>query len=217
VFVATGFLDGRPMFNDVVIAALRETKRSELDLGAFGLGRHRIDSMPLRRGAVDRLLDAIKYLPLAEREQRAREIAIAAGVAPPVGLMLDRASVRLLAADGIAIGAHSVNHPILANTPADAAWREISESKRELEEMVGAPVTLFAYPNGKPGRDYASEHVRMVRDAGYAAAVSTAWGAAGRTSDVLQLPRFTPWSREPLKFDLLMLRNLRHGFGQRAA
>jgi hypothetical protein len=57
----------------------------------------------------------------------------------------------------------------------------------------------------------------MVRDAGFAAAVTTAWGAASGLSDVLQLPRFTPWTRRPLKFDLLMLRNLRQGFELQAA
>jgi hypothetical protein len=30
----------------------------------------------------------------------------------------------------------------------------------------------------------------------------------------LQLPRFTPWARQPLKFDLMMLRNLRHAPSQ---
>ena len=76
---------------------------------------------------------------------------------------------------------------------------------------------LFAYPNGKPGDDYGAEHVRMVHEARFRAAFSTAWGAASRASDVLQLPRFMPWTREPLKFDLLMLRNLRQRFEQKAA
>jgi len=47
--------------------------------------------------------------------------------------------------------------------------------------------------------------------------VSTAWGSATRQSDIFQLPRFTPWSREPMKFDLLMLRNIRQGAEQRTS
>jgi len=118
---------------------------------------------------------------------------------------------------GLDVGAHTVRHPILAELSAEDAWSEIAESKRELEALLQRPVTLFAYPNGKPGSDYRGEHVRMVKEAGYTAAVSTAWGAATRDSDVLQLPRFTPWSRNPLKFDLMMLRNLRAGAEQRAS
>src|ERR1044071_7430526 len=39
-FVATGFLDGGCMFNDVVIEALRCAGGAELDLDDLGLGRH---------------------------------------------------------------------------------------------------------------------------------------------------------------------------------
>jgi peptidoglycan/xylan/chitin deacetylase (PgdA/CDA1 family) len=125
--------------------------------------------------------------------------------------------LRSLVDAGLEIGAHTVNHPILASVSAAEAWREISESKRDLEQTLGRAVTLFAYPNGKPGKDYAVEHVRMVREAGYVAAVSTAHGAASPQSDTLQLPRFTPWTRQHPKFDLLMLRNLCQGMEARAA
>jgi hypothetical protein len=33
----------------------------------------------------------------------------------------------------------------------------------------------------------------MVRNAGFRCAVSTEWGCASRSSDVMALPRFTPW------------------------
>ena len=36
-------------------------------------------------------------------------------------------------------------------------------------------MTLFAYPNGRPNDDYHAEHVRMVKEAGFDAAVSTSW------------------------------------------
>jgi hypothetical protein len=49
----------------------------------------------------------------------------------------------------------------------------------------------------------------MVRDAGFSAAVSTAWGVASPGSDVFQLPRFTPWDRGPAKFALRLLLNRR--------
>jgi len=91
---------------------------------------------------------------------------------------------------------------------AAKARYEIVESGRRLAEIVRAPVRLFAYPNGKPGKDYAVEHVRMVREAGYSAAVSTAWGAATTRTDPLQLPRFTPWDRSPDRFALRLIQNL---------
>ena len=217
VFIATGYLDRGCMFNDVVIEAFRSTEKCELDLTEYGLGRHPLGSVAERVAAIDRVLSQTKYLPLAERDARARDILRAAETAEPDGLMLTRDSVRKLVGSGFEVGAHTVNHPILAKTPSEKAWREICDGKRDLENLTGSPVTVFAYPNGRPGDDYLGEHVRMVREAGFSAAVSTAWGAASRASDALQLPRFTPWTRQPMKFDLLMLRNLRLGPEQKAA
>ena len=73
--------------------------------------------------------------------------------------------------------------------------------------MTGQPVTLFAYPNGRPGRDYGDGHVQMVKDAGFQAAVSTRWAPAMRDSDPFQLPRFTPWDVTPGRFLARLLAN----------
>jgi hypothetical protein len=78
-----------------------------------------------------------------------------------------------------------------------------------LEALVGEPIALFAYPNGKPRQDYAGAHVELVRTAGFDAACSTAWGVASRSSDVFQIPRFTPWDREAWRFGLRLAQNLR--------
>ena len=131
--------------------------------------------------------------------------------------MLTRESVRALHSAGFDVGAHTVTHPILARLATDAAWEEIRQSKLELEALTGRSVALFAYPNGKPEADYSPNHVRMVREAGFDAAFTTAAGAANRDSDIRQLPRFTPWVRNPLRFDWLMMRNLRQDTEQQAA
>jgi len=210
LFVATAYLDGGIMWNDRVIAAFRSTSRPEIDLDPLGLGKASTATIADRRDGMERVLRELKYRPSAERERLARAVADAAGIETPSDLMLTRDGVRALAHYGVDVAAHTRTHPILARADSSEAWREISEGKRELETIAGRTVSLFAYPNGRPGDDYGPEHVRMVREAGFAAAVSTAWGAADRASDRLQLPRFTPWTRQPLRFDLLMLRNLRH-------
>ena len=210
LFVASGYLDGGLMWNDRVIAAFRSTSRTQLDLQAHGLGAFPTGSTADRRTGIERLLREIKHRPALERERLASAVLDVSGVDPPKNLMLTSDGVRALQAHGVDVGAHTVTHPILARVSRDEAWREICEGKRALESIVGRHVPLFAYPNGHPGDDYTPDHVRMVREAGFTAAVSTAWGAANRTSDRMQLPRFTPWTRKPLRFDLLMLRNLRH-------
>ena len=111
------------------------------------------------------------------------------------------------------IGGHTVTHPILARLPSSAARTEIVQGREQLESLLGAPVTLFAYPNGKPGQDYLPEHVAMVRELGFSAAVATAWGAASATTDAWQLPRFTPWDKTPARFMVRLLWNYRQASG----
>ncbi|MDX9839711.1 MAG: polysaccharide deacetylase family protein, partial [Azoarcus sp.] len=108
----------------------------------------------------------------------------------------------------VEIGAHTVNHPILATLDVKAAEQEIAGSRETLEGLLGKRINLFAYPNGKPGQDYLPEHVGLVKRLGFRAAVSTAWGAADCSSDLFQLPRFTPWDRSKYAFFARSFRNL---------
>jgi peptidoglycan/xylan/chitin deacetylase (PgdA/CDA1 family) len=110
---------------------------------------------------------------------------------------------------GMQIGAHTVSHPILARQTDDQARQEIGDSKRFLEQLLGERITLFAYPNGKPGDDYSPQSVEVVRSLGFDAAVSTEWGASRMGDDPLQIKRFTPWDKTRLRFGLRLLGNLR--------
>jgi len=209
-FVATGYLDGGRMWNDTVCESIRVLAAPTLDLTRWGLGTFELDSDVARRSAIAAILPAFKYLPAAERDTRAAQLGELAGVPRQSKLMMREEQVRALHGAGMEIGAHTVTHPILLNTAPDVARREIAESRSRLGEIVRQPVHLFAYPNGKPGVDYGPEHVTMVRDAGFKAAVSTGWGVASAQSDRFQLPRFTPWDRTPGRFMLRMVRNMRN-------
>lgn len=204
-FIASGFLDGGRMWNDTVIEALRLTPLKGFDCGFLGLGLVPVATPGEKRGAVDALLGALKYRPVHERAELVARIAGESRAKLPDNLMMSSAQVRSLHAAGMEIGAHTVNHPILATLPAPAARSEIARGRAALEAITGAKVGLFAYPNGKPGQDYLPEHVGMVRALGFDGAVSTAWGAG---DDAFQLPRFTPWDRSPLRFALRLAHNL---------
>ena len=131
------------------------------------------------------------------------------GAELPSDLMMNASEVRDAYRSGMEIGAHTVNHPILARLGPEIAVAEILESKRQLEEITDGPVTSFAYPNGRPNQDYKSAHVDAVRKAGFELAVSTAWGAASTHSDLFQLPRIAPWDRNALRFAGRILRGYR--------
>jgi len=214
-FIATGFLDGGCMFNDVVIEAVRHARSAELDLIDLELGRHALGPEEQRARAIGRILARLKYFEPEPRGQAAFEIARRAGSRVPTNLMMTSEQVRALRAAGMDIGAHTVNHPILAEVSLERARQEMEASRAQLERITCAPVRLFAYPNGSPRRDYHAEHVALARELGFDAAVSTAWGAARAGDDLYQIPRFTPWDRAHWRFGLRMAHNfMRHDYAR---
>ena len=208
-FIATAFLDGGRMWNDSIIEAFRRVRGEMLDLEPLGLGRHPTASPGQRRAAIDAVIAKVKYRPIGARLEAAEAIRAAADVALPDDLMMTTDQVRALNRAGMSIGGHTCSHPILTRLPDHEARTEIVEGRRILTDIAGEPISLFAYPNGRPGDDYDARHVRLVREAGFAAAFTTSWGAARRGSDLFQLPRFTPWDRSSARFLLRLAHNAR--------
>lgn len=210
-FIATGFLDGGRMWNDTVIESIRACPFEVLDLTVLGLGSHAIANFEQKRMAIDGIIHQIKYMPVDQRTELTQRLAEVAQVNPPDNLMMTSAHVRDMRRAGMQIGAHTISHPILAKLTDDQARHEVMGSKLFLERLLGERVSLFAYPNGKPGEDYNPQNVEVVRSLGFDAAVSTQWGASRSGDDIFQIRRFTPWDRTRLRFGARMVANLRSG------
>jgi peptidoglycan/xylan/chitin deacetylase (PgdA/CDA1 family) len=207
-FVASGFIDGGRMWNDTVIEFVRRATGSELDMSTVGLGKYPLGSLEQRREAIGPILAKLKYLPPSERQTRVDELAAQSQRTLPNDLMMTSAQLRSVAAAGMGFGGHTLNHPILARLGDATARREMAEGRDALEGIVRQPVKLFAYPNGKPNIDYTAAHVRMAKELGFLAAVSTAPGAARTGDSAYELPRFTPWGRTPARWGAHLARNL---------
>lgn len=210
-FVATGFLNGGRMWNDVVIEALRGAPDGPLDIGDIvpAIGPVLLQEATSRRSTAFAVLKAIKYLEPSERLATAKAIEARCGGASATALMMGDGQVRALRQAGMQIGAHTVNHPILRVLAREQARREIGDSKAYLGDLLREPIGLFAYPNGKPGTDYGADAVQLVRELGFDAAVSTAWGAARADSSAFELPRFSPWDRRESRYHLRLIDNFR--------
>jgi peptidoglycan/xylan/chitin deacetylase (PgdA/CDA1 family) len=208
IFVSTGFLDGGRMWNDSVIEAVRRAPGSSIDAQDIGLGVHPIGDDLARSATIAKLLDQLKYLPVAERSQKVSDLCALIGAALPTDLMLSTAEVRAARHANIEIGGHTVNHPILTQIDDGQARSEIADSKAHLEQILREKITLFAYPNGRPNQDYLVRHAAMVKEAGFVAAVSTASGAAKHDSDLFQLPRYAPWDKLKSRLQLRLIQNL---------
>ncbi len=77
--------------------------------------------------------------------------------------LLTLGQIREMQRHGVEFGSHTLTHPWLPEVSDDGLRREVGDSKRCLEDMLGTAVTTFAYPFG--GVD---QRVRAaVADAGY--------------------------------------------------
>jgi peptidoglycan/xylan/chitin deacetylase (PgdA/CDA1 family) len=63
----------------------------------------------------------------------------------------------------IAIGSHTLTHPVLTRIPAALAMHELSESRLHLRKILGREITLFSFPHG----DFDEELIESARAAGY--------------------------------------------------
>lgn len=208
-FIATGYLEGGRMWNDTVIEALRRLPSGKLDLSERGLGVFYLNSVQDRVSAAQRIIGLLKYLPYADRQAQVDYVQSLVSSPLPANLMLTEKQLHKIYAAGMEIGAHTVNHPILANLDQEQARWEIITGKDQLETLIGERIRLFAYPNGRPTLDYLPEHVGMVREVGFDAAVSTQWGVSNGQTDRWQLPRFTPWDITRVRFMARLLWNCR--------
>jgi peptidoglycan/xylan/chitin deacetylase (PgdA/CDA1 family) len=207
-FIASGYLDGGRMWNDTLIEAVRRARVSVLDLSGVGLGQFRLTDMTARRKVAEELVRKCKYLSPAERERTVNAVASACEADLPGDLMMRSEHVAVLVRSGMEIGAHTATHPILERISLGEAEAEIVAGRDRLQALTGGAVRLFAYPNGRPNRDYSESHARLVCRLGFEAAFSTASGVATGGSDMFQLPRFTPWDSGHLKFVARALANL---------
>lgn len=213
VFVASGYLDGGCMFNDTVAEAVRRLPDGAVDLAFAGLGTRAVGDQNSRRTLIGELTQAIKYQSPEDRmisEAHLHQLVQAAGQRLPDDLMMRSDQVLALHRQGIDIGGHTVTHPILTTLSTELARHEIGANREALKGITGHTPTLFAYPNGKPDRDYDQSHARLVAEAGYRAAVSTAVGVSAPGRAAFEIPRFVLQEDAPLQVVPRLMRMARY-------
>jgi peptidoglycan/xylan/chitin deacetylase (PgdA/CDA1 family) len=109
--------------------------------------------------------------------------------------LVDRGLVRELADQGMSIGSHTRTHRYLPGLPSAEIARELKDSRRELEDVVGQAVLSFSYPMGGWNRSIR----QLVEDAGYRTAVTMDRGRNLPGQDPLLLRR-QPTDADPKTF-----------------
>jgi len=80
---------------------------------------------------------------------------------------------------------HTRLHPVLPACTTERAVNEIAGSKAELEHNFGLTIYALAFPNG----DYSDRDISLVRDAGYACALTLDGGYNNRNTQIYRLRR----------------------------
>lgn len=200
VFLATDAINGSTsLWHDRVFIAFRETKHTKLR-GYFpgaGAAVYSLETDLDKLAAQSRVLAFLRTLGDHDRDAWIGRLVEQLGVnenRQRPRLMLSWSEVREMQAQGIRFGSHTMSHPVLSMLTPEGMRREISDSKRVIEEQLGINVSAFAYPNGTQS-DFTEVTKDIVRECGYCCAVTTIFGTNGEDQDVYALHRGGPWER----------------------
>jgi peptidoglycan/xylan/chitin deacetylase (PgdA/CDA1 family) len=91
--------------------------------------------------------------------------------------------------DAVDFEPHTCFHPVLPTCDDEECRREIVESKRQIEELIGRPCRSFTYPNG----DYGPREARFAREAGFVCArtLDVGWNGPERDPYLLRITGVT--------------------------
>ena len=227
VFLATGFLNQKDEFwwdelarlillgaesTHLAITVRDKTMRFDLDDNRSNQSRGwrawHDGPRTLRQEAYLTIWRTLRDLRLEERDTAMAQIRSALAqrlTSTGSGRPMTSAEVRSLVSDGlIAIGAHTVTHPVLTELPASDRIREITESRITCGRLCGSEVHTFAYPFGSVNPAVRADVVK----AAFTCGCSTKDGPAVSGSDIFALPRKHVFNLDGDAFE----RSLRYGF-----
>lgn len=107
--------------------------------------------------------------------------------------LMDRKQLSEWIGAGHEIGSHGLTHRDLTTLPQEEARREITDSKKMLEDLFGQPIRHFCYPYGGWNDAVRS----MVQEAGYETATSTIADFNASTVDAFAIRRFLARHQRP--------------------
>ena len=129
----------------------------------------------------------LQRLDEAERERIVSDLGAQLGRAPVTSAdrTVTREELARLPSAMVGVGVHAVTHQPLTSMTPEKRKREVTDSRALCEEIVGTPMTGFAYPHG----DFNAETRDIVEAAGFDWAVTTESRAVPRDCHPLALPR----------------------------
>lgn len=188
---------GEPFWPAELRYLIHGTRETRVTLtSAAGTVRLLLDTTEARDTAVGQLTRLFKAHPIGVRESLRDQLRRLSAASMPT-VMLTWDEIREMRSLGMTIGSHTLTHPNLPNAGLTAARDELIGSRIRLEEEIGAPVTMFSYPNGGAARYLTPLVQQVVKEVGYEAATTSRNAFASVESDLYALERIEV--EEPLQ------------------
>lgn len=192
-YVTTGAISDASILWTVALRhAIRRTEAPGLECGTFGACSVDLSTPRAKEKAIAFITAVVKRCGEGDALDIVSEVQEACGnsqAAYDARIMMNPDEIREMHEGGMTIGAHSVTHYNLPSLAIDALVREVGESKRALEELLGCEVEHFAYPNGRTNRHFDARTAAVVAEAGFRSAVTSIAGPASRRYPAHCLPR----------------------------
>ncbi|HWY38610.1 MAG TPA: polysaccharide deacetylase family protein [Bacteroidia bacterium] len=126
-------------------------------------------------------------------------------VEEPRGLMLNWSDIRNMKREGIEIGSHSANHPVLSKEPStDTLHQELIKSGQEIERETGQFPLAISYPFGA----YDTMVKEIARKAGYKMGLTVFPKVFSLADDKFEIPRIELYNEPFYKSRIRMNANL---------
>lgn len=194
LFVPTAFPEHpeKHFWWDSLYHAIHATSLPEL---RSALGSFPITTIARRHQAYKSLKNHFKTVPHEEAMAEVDRICRELDVPPQANDILNWESLRRLAGNGVALGAHTRNHPIMNCITLEELQNEVLGSLQDLTREIGSTPLTFAYPSGIHNDDAIS----VVRQAGFKLAFTTERGLNNVSrADRLRLKRINVGGRTTL-------------------
>jgi peptidoglycan/xylan/chitin deacetylase (PgdA/CDA1 family) len=104
------------------------------------------------------------------------------------GAMMTWEQAREMQKGGVDFGAHTMTHPVVSRLQPEDLSREISESKRLIEQRLNSPVDSFAFPFGK-SLDCGYGINRVLTSYGFRSAMTSIVGVNEPGADLFRIRR----------------------------
>ncbi|HLU09054.1 MAG TPA: polysaccharide deacetylase family protein [Oceanobacillus sp.] len=186
LFVPTAYPDkqDRGFWWDRLYQAISETTRTSLETAN---GTVNLSTPEQRIRAFKTLREYVKTLPHEQAMAWLADTYMRLGVTPPEqSSVLSWEELRKLHRDGVTLGAHTRNHPMMNRITLQEAWTEAVGALDDLERHIGKVLPIFAYPGG----GFSDDVVKMLEKEGFALAFTTVRGLNDmRVADRLRLRR----------------------------